>query len=210
MKKISFFVISIFLAMLMALLLRWLLKFLIQNFIFSLGPTRSDYSLYHIISSLSESLVAHVVGLPTSHAVWTTLDSSFSSKSKARALLSINCWLISKSRATCWYFGCCSWSTSWWFWEYPNPRHGLWLPSHLCYNPSWSHHSWRALWSSTHPWTTHRTATPNPMNNDAIYPIATDRRMVPLSTTLALSLNLVMISRQGAGSWCLRLSSIYL
>ena len=207
MKKISFFVVSI-LAMLMALLLRWLLKFLIQ--IFSLGPIRSDYSLYHIISSLSESLVAHVVGLPTSHAVWTTLDSSFSSKSKARALLSINCWLISNSRATCWYFGCCSWLTSWWFWEYPNPRHGLNVDYDSLVTSVTTRVDPMTLEELYGHLLTHRTATPNPMNNDAIYPTATDRRMVPLSTTLALSLNLVMISRQGAGSWCLRLSSIYL
>jgi hypothetical protein len=42
--------------------------------------------LSSILSTLSEDILAHVVGLKTSHDVWSTLEKMFSSQSKARIM----------------------------------------------------------------------------------------------------------------------------
>ena len=119
MKKISFFVVSIFLAMLMALLTQ------VPNPNFLTGSNKIRlFSLpYNFIS----------LWIPCCPCCWPSHFSccmhgpllialSPPSLIKARIMqvryqlstiykgtLSIKCWLLSKSRATCWYFGCCSW-----------------------------------------------------------------------------------------------------
>ena len=56
---------------------------LVPNLEYNTWVQQDQIILSTIISFLFESLVAHVVGLPTAHAIWTTLDCMFSSQSKA-------------------------------------------------------------------------------------------------------------------------------
>ena len=59
---------------------------MLPNPAFDLWLQQDQMILSTLLSSLSKKVMAHVVGLATSHEVWTTLDRLFSSQSQARIL----------------------------------------------------------------------------------------------------------------------------
>jgi hypothetical protein len=61
---------------------------LVLNSAYTAWYLQDKIILSAMLSTLSETILAHVVGLPTSHMVWMTLEKMFSAQSQARVMQS--------------------------------------------------------------------------------------------------------------------------